>query len=100
MWGQPLDVNPPRHFRPNTANLHQHALVGRDDCSTDPNWRNSDVDNWDRPVRGRDDATLPIVSKLAANGLAIRNSMPGISDKLLLNLRRVKEGRFRRALTR
>ena len=45
-----------------------------------------DQDNRDRPVRGRDDKTLPIVSPLDASGVAIRNGIPG-NDKMLLNLR-------------
>jgi hypothetical protein len=40
----------------------------------------------DRPVRGRDDATLPIVSPVDANGLAIRNGIKG-EEKILLDLR-------------
>ena len=40
----------------------------------------------DRPVRGRDDATVPIVSKVDANGLAIRNGIKG-NNKVLLDLR-------------
>ncbi|MGH9253859.1 MAG: TonB-dependent receptor [Vicinamibacterales bacterium] len=47
---------------------------------------NSDTENTDRPVRGRDDATRPIVSKVDANGMAVRNGMKG-SEKMLLNLR-------------
>jgi outer membrane receptor protein involved in Fe transport len=48
---------------------------------------NNDLDNFDRPTRGRDDATRPILSKLDANGYAIHNTMPGHSDFLALNLR-------------
>jgi hypothetical protein len=50
--------------------------------------RNNDRDstNFDRPLRGRDDATLPIESPLDANGLAIRNGLKG-EDKMLLDLR-------------
>jgi hypothetical protein len=40
----------------------------------------------DRPVRGRDDATLPIASAVDANGMAIRNGIEG-SNKILLDLR-------------
>jgi hypothetical protein len=40
----------------------------------------------DRPVRGRDDATLPIASKVDASGLAIRNGIKG-SNKVLLDVR-------------
>jgi outer membrane receptor protein involved in Fe transport len=47
---------------------------------------NGDGDRFDRPVRGRDDATRPIVSKLDANGRAIRNGIEG-SNKMQLNLR-------------
>jgi len=52
---------------------------------TDVNGDN-DGANFDRPMRGRDDATRPIVSKVDANGTAIRNGIKG-SDKVLLNLR-------------
>jgi hypothetical protein len=45
-----------------------------------------DAANFDRPVRGRDDATLPIVSPVDANGLAIRNGIKG-NNKILLDLR-------------
>jgi hypothetical protein len=49
--------------------------------------RNADADaNFDRPMRGRDDATLPIASPLDANGVAVRNGLDG-SDKMLLDLR-------------
>ena len=50
--------------------------------------RNGDADaaNFDRPVRGRDDLTLPIVSEVDANGVAMRNGIDG-SDKMLLDLR-------------
>ena len=48
--------------------------------------RDRDGLNFDRPVRGRDDATLPIVSPLDARGMAIRNGIEG-TDKLLLDLR-------------
>ena len=50
--------------------------------------RNGDADaaNFDRPMAGRDDATLPIVSRLDANGVAMRNELDG-SDKMLLDLR-------------
>ncbi len=50
--------------------------------------RNGDADaaNFDRPMVGRDDATLPIVSRLDANGVALRNDLDG-SDKMLLDLR-------------
>ena len=42
--------------------------------------------NFDRPVKGRDDAVLPIVSPVDANGLAIRNGIDGM-NKVLLDLR-------------
>jgi hypothetical protein len=48
---------------------------------------NGDLDDFDRPIKGRDDATRPILSKVDANGYAIHNSMPGHSDYLALNLR-------------
>ena len=48
---------------------------------------NNDLDNFDRPIKGRDDATLPILSELDANGYAIHNTMPGHSDFLAVNLR-------------
>jgi hypothetical protein len=48
---------------------------------------NGDLDDFDRPIKGRDDATRPIRSEVDANGYAIRNSMPGVSDYLALNLR-------------
>jgi outer membrane receptor protein involved in Fe transport len=47
---------------------------------------NGDGDNFDRPVRGRDDATRPILSKLDASGRAIRNGIEG-SNKMQVNLR-------------
>ena len=48
---------------------------------------NNDLDTFDRPTRGRDDARTPILSELDANGYAIHNTMPGHSDFLALNLR-------------
>ncbi len=48
---------------------------------------NNDLDTFDRPVKGRHDATLPILSEVDANGYAIHNTMPGYSDFLALNLR-------------
>jgi len=48
--------------------------------------RDRDGLNFDRPVRGRDDARLPIVSPLDARGMAIRNGIEG-TDKMLLDLR-------------
>ena len=47
---------------------------------------NRDRDTFDRPVKGRDDLTKPIVSKLDANGTAVRNGIKG-TDKMLLDLR-------------
>ena len=63
-----------RYYSGNPVN----ELVGRD--------TNGDRDNTDRPVRGRDDATLPIASAIDANGLAIRNGITG-SNKVLLDVR-------------
>jgi Carboxypeptidase regulatory-like domain/TonB dependent receptor-like, beta-barrel len=49
--------------------------------------RNNDGDaNFDRPMKGRDDLTLPIQSEVDANGVALRNNLEG-SDKMLLDLR-------------
>ncbi len=58
---------------------------------------NADRDgaNFDRPVRGRDDATLAIVSPVDANGLAIRNGIKG-RNKVLLDLRLQVRGQDRR----
>jgi hypothetical protein len=47
---------------------------------------NGDNDDFDRPVRGRDDAR-PILSELDSKGRAIHNTMPGKQDKLLVNMR-------------
>jgi hypothetical protein len=47
---------------------------------------NGDRDNFERPVRGRDDLTRPIVSPVDANGRAIRNGIKG-EDQMLLDLR-------------
>jgi hypothetical protein len=63
-----------RYYSGNPAN----ETVGRD--------LNGDRDNTDRPVRGRDDATLRIASEVDADGLAIRNGISG-SNKVLLDLR-------------
>jgi hypothetical protein len=65
-----------RYYSGNPAN----ETVGRD--------VNGDRDgtNFDRPMRGRDDAVLPIVSEVDANGLAIRNGIEG-NNKVLLDLR-------------
>jgi hypothetical protein len=70
-----------RYYSGNPAN----ETLGRD--------ANGDRDNQtggqgaaDRPVRGRDDATLPIASKVDANGLAVRNGIKG-NNKVLLDLR-------------
>ncbi len=48
---------------------------------------NNDLDDFDRPIQGRDDATMPILSELDANGYAIHNTMPGHSDFTAVNLR-------------
>ena len=50
--------------------------------------RNSDRDaaNFDRPVKGRDDLTRPIVSEVDSTGMAIRNGIKG-ANKMLLDLR-------------
>ena len=45
---------------------------------------NGDGTNNDRPVKGRDDATIPIRSAVDANGMAIRNGMEG-QHKLILD---------------
>jgi carboxypeptidase family protein/TonB-dependent receptor-like protein len=45
-----------------------------------------DSTTFDRPVKGRDDATLPIVSPVDANGLAIRNGIKG-KNKIGVNAR-------------
>jgi hypothetical protein len=63
-----------RYYSGNPVN----ELLGRD--------VNGDRDNLDRPVRGRDDAALPIASELDAAGLAIRNGIEG-SNKVLLDMR-------------
>jgi len=63
-----------RYYSGNPVN----ELIGRD--------LNGDRDNTDRPLRGRDDATRPIASKIGADGAAIRNGIKG-SDKVLLDLR-------------
>lgn len=47
---------------------------------------NGDRDNTDRPVKGINDLTRPILSPVDANGVAIRNGIPG-SHKTLLDLR-------------
>jgi len=48
--------------------------------------RDRDGVNFDRPVKGRDDTVLPIVSPVDARGTAIRNGIQG-TDKLQLDLR-------------
>jgi hypothetical protein len=65
-----------RYYSGNPAN----ETLGRD--------ANGDRDaaTFDRPLRGRDDAVLPIVSPVDANGLAIRNGIKG-NNKVLLDLR-------------
>jgi carboxypeptidase family protein/TonB-dependent receptor-like protein len=47
---------------------------------------NGDRDNFDRPVKGLDDATRAIVSPVDANGMAIRNGIDG-ENVILLDLR-------------
>jgi hypothetical protein len=47
---------------------------------------NRDLDNFERPVRGLDDLTRPIVSALDSNGRAIRNGIDG-EEQMLLDLR-------------
>ena len=63
-----------RYYSGNPVN----ELVGRD--------TNGDRDNTDRPVRGRDDATLPMAWDVDASGFAIRNGITG-SNKVLLDVR-------------
>ena len=65
-----------RYYAGNPAN----ETLGRD--------ANNDRDGatFDRPMRGRDDATLPIVSPVDANGFAIRNGIKG-NNKVLLDVR-------------
>jgi hypothetical protein len=48
---------------------------------------NNDLDTFDRPQLGRDDARMPILSELDSRGYAVHNSMPGHQDFLALNLR-------------
>ena len=48
---------------------------------------NNDLDDFDRPIKGRDDAEIPILSEVDANGYAKHNTMPGHSDYMALNLR-------------
>ncbi|HYR88762.1 MAG TPA: TonB-dependent receptor [Terriglobia bacterium] len=45
-----------------------------------------DGTNFDRPVKGRDDSIMPIVSPVDASGMAIRNGIQG-RNKMLLDLR-------------
>ncbi len=47
---------------------------------------NGDRDNTDRPVKGVNDLTKPILSAVDSNGVAVRNGIPG-SHKTLLDLR-------------
>ena len=47
---------------------------------------NGDRDSFERPLKGRDDATRPIVSPLDSTGTAIRNGIDGESQ-LVLDLR-------------
>jgi hypothetical protein len=63
-----------RYYSGNPVN----ETVGRD--------VNGDRDTTDRPLKGRDDLTRPIVSKLDSTGTAIRNGIEG-TDKMLLDLR-------------
>jgi hypothetical protein len=72
-----------RYYSGNPAN----ETIGRDG--------NADRDSttFDRPVRGRDDATLPIVSEVDANGLAIRNGIKG-NNKISLDVRMQYEHRL------
>jgi hypothetical protein len=44
---------------------------------------NGDGTNNDRPVKGRDDATIPIRSAVDANGMAVRNGLDGESKLIL-----------------
>ena len=71
--------------RSGTTRQPVNETLGRD--------ANADRDNQitgqgaaDRPVRGRDDATLPIVSKVDANGLAVRNGSGGTTSGFDLRL--------------
>jgi hypothetical protein len=63
-----------RYYSGNPVN----ELIGRD--------VDGDRDTTDRPVRGRDDLTLPIASPVDASGLAIRNGIDG-ANKMLLDVR-------------
>jgi hypothetical protein len=47
---------------------------------------NGDRDNFDRPVQGVDDRTVPIRSKVDSNGRAVRNGIDG-ENLMLLDLR-------------
>ena len=47
---------------------------------------NNDLDTFDRPIQGRDDTRMPILSEVDANGLAIRNGIEGV-NKVLLDVR-------------
>ncbi len=47
---------------------------------------NGDRDNTDRPVKGIDDRTRPILSAVDASGMAVRNGIPG-AHKTILDLR-------------
>src|SRR5262245_48392384 len=47
---------------------------------------NGDRDNTDRPVKGVNDLTRPILSAVDSNGVAVRNGIPG-SHKTILDLR-------------
>jgi hypothetical protein len=63
-----------RYYSGNPVN----ETVGRD--------VNGDRDTTDRPMKGRDDLTRPIVSPVDSTGTAIRNGIKG-TDKILLDLR-------------
>jgi carboxypeptidase family protein len=47
---------------------------------------NGDRDNTDRPVKGVNDLTKPILSAVDSNGVAVRNGIPG-AHKTILDLR-------------
>jgi len=47
---------------------------------------NGDRDNTDRPVKGVDDKTRPILSDVDASGMAVRNGIPG-THKTILDMR-------------
>ncbi len=47
---------------------------------------NGDRDNTDRPIKGVDDKTRPILSPVDSSGMAVRNGIPG-EHKTILDLR-------------